>query len=131
MRARSVISGQVGDVVAVEANSDLQTILKIVTTAGHSRLPVYEKNIDKIIGVVYAKDLLSEIGKDTTLFRLKDKIREAYFIPETTPLRTLLHEFQNRKLHIAVVLDEYGGTSGIITLEDILEELVGEITDEY
>jgi len=119
------------DIVAVEVNSDLQTILDTIITAGHTRVPVYEENIDKIIGLIYAKDLLNEIGKDPGDFKLRDKIRNAYFVPETKTLRALLHEFQSRKLHIAVVLDEYGGTAGIVTLEDIIEELVGEITDEY
>jgi len=119
------------DIVAVEVNCDLQTVLKTINTAGHTRVPVYEDNIDKIIGLIYAKDLLTEIGKDPADFKLRDKLRDAYFVPETKPLRALLHEFQNQKLHIAVVLDEYGGTAGIVTLEDILEELVGEITDEY
>jgi len=119
------------DLVAVEVNSDLPTVLKIVTEAGHSRIPVYEQRIDNIVGLIYAKDLLTEIGKDAADFRLQDRMREVYFVPETKPLRVLLHEFQNQKLHIAVVLDEYGGTAGIVTLEDILEELVGEIADEY
>ncbi len=119
------------DVVAVEVNSDLQTVLQTITKAGHTRVPVYEDNIDNIVGLVYAKDLLTEIGKNPTDFNLREKIRKAYFVPETKLLRVLLHEFQNQKLHIAVVLDEYGGTAGIVTLEDILEELVGEITDEY
>jgi magnesium and cobalt exporter, CNNM family len=119
------------DIVAVEVNADLQKLVETITTAGHTRVPVYEHNIDNIIGLVYAKDMLAEIGKDPADFKLRDKIRKAYFVPETKPLRTLLHEFQNQKLHIAVVLDEYGGTAGIVTLEDILEELVGEIADEY
>jgi len=119
------------DIVAVEVSSDLQTILETINTAGHTRVPVYEENIDNIIGLIYAKDLLTEVGKAAADFKLRDKIRDAYFVPETKPLRVLLHEFQNQKLHIAVVLDEYGGTAGIVTLEDILEELVGEITDEY
>jgi len=119
------------DIVAVEVSSDLQTILETITGAGHTRVPVYEENIDNIIGFVYAKDLLTEVGKTGADFKLRDKMRDAYFVPETKPLRVLLHEFQNQKLHIAVVLDEYGGTAGIVTLEDILEELVGEITDEY
>ena len=110
------------DIVSIEVNSDLQTVLDTVTGAGHTRIPVYEENID---------NLLTEIGKEPTDFKLRDKIRDAYFVPETKPLRELLHAFQNQKLHIAVVLDEYGGTAGIVTLEDILEELVGEITDEY
>ena len=119
------------DIIAVEVNADLQKVLDTITTAGHTRVPVYKDNIDNIIGLVYAKDLLAEIGKTGTDFKLRDKIRKAYFVPESKPLRVLLHEFQNQKLHIAVVLDEYGGTAGIVTLEDILEELVGEITDEY
>ena len=119
------------DIVAVEVNSDRQTVLDIITSAGHSRVPVYEENIDNIVGLIYAKDLLTEIGETGADFKLRDKLRQAYFVPETKPLRALLHEFQNQKLHIAVVLDEYGGTAGIVTLEDILEELVGEITDEY
>jgi putative hemolysin len=119
------------DIVAVELNSDLQKVLETITSGGHTRVPVYEENIDNIVGLIYAKDLLAEIGKDPVDFKLRDKLRKAYFVPETKPLRALLHEFQNQKLHIAVVLDEYGGTAGIVTLEDILEELVGEIADEY
>jgi CBS domain containing-hemolysin-like protein len=105
--------------------------LETIITAGHTRVPVYEENIDNIVGLIYAKDLLTQIGKDPADFKVSEKIRDAYFVPETKPIRELLHEFQNQKLHIAVVLDEYGGTAGIVTLEDILEELVGEITDEY
>ncbi|MHC4556872.1 MAG: hemolysin family protein [Planctomycetota bacterium] len=119
------------DIVAVEVNSDLHKVLETIAVAGHTRVPVYEENIDNIIGLIYAKDLLTEIGKDPADFKLRDKMRDVYFVPETKPLRVLLHEFQNQKLHITVVLDEYGGTAGIVTLEDILEELVGEITDEY
>jgi putative hemolysin len=119
------------DIVAVEVSSDLQKVIETITIAGHTRVPVYEDNIDNIIGLVYAKDMLAEIGKDPADFKLRDRMRKAYFVPETKPLRALLHEFQNQKLHIAVVLDEYGGTAGIVTLEDILEELVGEIADEY
>ena len=119
------------DIVAVEVNSDLQKVLDTITSAGHTRVPVYKGNIDNIIGLVYAKDLLAEIGKTGGQFKLRDKMRDAYFVPESKPLRVLLHEFQNQKLHIAIVLDEYGGTAGIVTIEDILEELVGEITDEY
>lgn len=119
------------DIVAVEVNSDLSKVIETITIGGHTRVPVYEEKIDNIIGLVYAKDLLSEIGKQTPDFKIREKMRTVYFVPETKPLRVLLHEFQNQKLHIAVVLDEYGGTAGIVTLEDILEELVGEITDEY
>lgn len=119
------------DIVAINVNSDQKTVLQTITSAGHSRVPVYEENIDKIVGLIYAKDLLGDIGKSESNFNLREKIRQAYFVPETKSIRELLHEFQNQKLHIAIVLDEYGGTAGIITLEDILEELVGEIIDEY
>lgn len=119
------------DIIAINVNDDLQTILEIIINAGHSRIPVYEENIDTIVGLIYAKDLLSEIGKSSGDFNIREKMRKPYFIPETKPLDDLLHEFQNQKLHIAVLLDEYGGTTGIVTIEDILEELVGEIVDEY
>jgi putative hemolysin len=119
------------DLIAVDADADLPTVLETIKKAGHSRLPVYQDNIDNVVGLIYAKDLLEEIGKNPQEFRLRDRMRAAYFVPETKPLRALLHEFQEQKLHIAVVLDEYGGTAGIVTLEDILEELVGEIADEY
>ena len=119
------------DIKGVDVNDSLESVLETISNAGHSRIPVYEENIDNIIGLVYAKDLLAEIGRNPAEFKLADKMRKAYFVPETKPLRVLLHEFQNQKLHIAVVLDEYGGTAGIVTIEDILEELVGEIVDEY
>ena len=119
------------DIIAVNVNDDLQGILEIIINAGHSRIPVYEENIDTIVGLIYAKDLLSEIGKSPGDFNIREKMRKPYFIPETKPLNDLLGEFQNQKLHIAVLLDEYGGTTGIVTIEDILEELVGEIVDEY
>lgn len=119
------------EVVALDVESDFKTVLDTIIQAGHSRIPVYEANVDKIIGLIYAKDLLSEVGKKSGEFCLREKIREAYFVPETKPLRDLLHEFQLKRQHIAIVLDEYGGTAGIVTIEDILEELVGEIVDEY
>jgi putative hemolysin len=119
------------DVIAINVDSDRKTVLEAITNAGHSRMPVYEENIDTIVGLLYAKDLLMEIDREQAEFRVRDKMRKAYFVPETKHLRELLHEFQNQKLHAAIVLDEYGGTAGIVTIEDILEELVGEITDEY
>ncbi len=119
------------DMVAIDANSDLSDILETIISAGHSRLPVFEDKIDNIVGMVYAKDLLELIGKDLSTFNLRDKLRQPYFVPETKLVRVLLHEFQAKKQHMAIVLDEYGGTAGIITLEDIIEELVGEISDEH
>ena len=135
LELREITAGEImtprTDLVAVDVSVDLPTVLETVRHAGHSRVPVYEENIDNIVGLIYAKDLLAEIGKDAAEFNLRNRMREVYFVPETKPLRALLHEFQNQKLHIAVVLDEYGGTAGIVTLEDILEELVGPIADEY
>lgn len=119
------------DIKGVDVKDSLASVLETISKAGHSRIPVYEGNIDNILGLVYAKDLLAEIGRNPADFKLHDKMRKAYFVPESKPLRVLLHEFQNQKLHIAIVLDEYGGTAGIVTIEDILEELVGEIVDEY
>ena len=119
------------DLVAVDVDADLPTVLETIRKVGHSRIPAYEENIDNIVGLIYAKDLLAEIGRNSRDFHVRDRMREVYFVPETKPLRALLHEFQDQKLHLAVVLDEYGGTAGLVTLEDILEELVGPIADEY
>ena len=117
--------------VAVSVDADLPTVLEVIRREGHSRLPVYEGTIDNIVGLIYVKDLLEEVGKDRTDFNIRKRMRPVYFVPESKPLRDLLHEFQKQKLHFAVVLDEYGGTAGIVTIEDILEELVGDIADEY
>jgi len=119
------------DLIALDVNDDLPTVIETIRREGHPRVPVYEGSIDNIIGLVYAKDLLSEIGRDPLQFRLRDKLRKVSFVPETKPLQALLREFQTQKLHIAVVLDEYGGTAGIVTIEDIFEELVGDIADEH
>jgi putative hemolysin len=119
------------ELVAIDIESDRDTIVDTVIKAGHSRLPVYKKTIDHIVGLLYAKDLLCEIARGDDNFNIKNIMRKAYFVPESKPLRDLLHDFQDAKQHIAVVLDEYGGTAGIVTIEDILEELVGEIRDEY
>lgn len=119
------------DVVAIDVNSDFEAVIKTVTAAGHSRIPVYENTVDSIVGLVYAKDMLTMFHQGENEFSLKSKLREAFYVPETKSLRVLLNEFKARKLHMAVVLDEYGGTAGIVTIEDILEELVGEIEDEY
>lgn len=119
------------DLIAVPVNADLKTVLDAIRREGHSRVPVYDGTIDNIVGLIFAKDLLDEIGKDPASFTLRDRMRTPYFVPESKPLKNLLHEFQTQTQHFAVVLDEYGGTAGIVTIEDILEELVGEIADEY
>ncbi len=119
------------DLIAVPVDANLQTVLNAIRSEGHSRVPVYEGTIDNIVGLIFAKDLLDEIGKDLSGFNLRQRMRTPYFVPESKSLRDLLHEFQSQTLHFAVVLDEYGGTAGVVTIEDILEELVGEIADEY
>ncbi|NOX97054.1 MAG: HlyC/CorC family transporter [Nitrospirae bacterium] len=120
------------DIVAVEAGRSLTDILKVAVDAGHSRIPVFEKKVDNIIGVLYVKDLLSLWeNKDEEKLKVKDLIRAPYFVPETKQVSELLREFQKKKIHLAIVVDEYGGTAGLVTLEDLLEEIVGEIEDEY
>jgi gliding motility-associated protein GldE len=96
---------------------------------GYSRNPVYSENIDNIIGVLYAKDLLAHIDKTT--FKWQSLLREPFFVPENKKLDDLLSEFREKKNHLAIVVDEYGGTSGIVTLEDVIEEIVGDINDEF
>ncbi len=117
------------DIVALDKNTELDDVLDIVRVKGHSRIPVFDETIDVVLGVLYAKDLLRQT-KDTP-FRLTAIMRKVLFVPESKLVRELLREFQTQKVHIAVVLDEYGGTAGLVTIEDILEELVGEIVDEY
>jgi len=115
------------DIVGVEVNSSIDEARAIIVESGYSRIPVYKKNIDEIVGVVYAKDLILYPEK-STLLALQRKVP---FIPENMKIQTLLNQFQSRKKQIAIVVDEYGGTAGLVSLEDILEELVGEIMDEY
>jgi len=118
------------DVVALNINTPREKMVKIVLEEGYSRMPVYKDTIDNIIGVVYTKDLLGLL-EYRDLIILQDIIRPAYFIPETKRISQLMRELQQKKLHMAVVIDEFGGTEGIVTMEDILEEIVGEIHDEY
>lgn len=117
-------------IVAVEINDTAEDFIRTVTEEGYSRIPIYEDNIDLIIGVVHTKDFLPIMaaGKDVVLRRI---VRKPYFIPETKKISDLMAEFQQKRIQIAIVLDEFGGTAGMVTLEDIVEELVGEIQDEY
>lgn len=115
---------------AVEVDSPKEELLHTIISEGYSRVPVYDGSIDKIVGMVHAKDLLPFLI-DKKELELKNIIRKPYFIPETKKINDLMSEFQLKRIQIAVVLDEFGGTSGIVTLEDIVEELVGEIQDEY
>ncbi len=121
------------DIVALSENKSVDDAIKIISESGHSRIPVYKSNIDFISGVVLAKDLLKFINneqlKKTT--KLSSVLKKVLFVPESKKIGDLLHEFQSRKIHLAIVVDEYGGTAGLITLEDIIEEVVGDIWDEY
>lgn len=117
------------DIFALSSDEEFKTVLEKVVKNGQSRIPVYEDNIDNIIGVLYTKDLIPHINKKT--FNWIKIIREAFFVPENKKLDDLLKEFQEMKNHLAIVVDEYGGTSGLITLEDIIEEIVGDISDEF
>jgi CBS domain containing-hemolysin-like protein len=117
-------------VVAIDIDEPLESIMDFIMEEGYSRLPVYRESIDNIIGILYAKDLLKLI-KNKQVVDIKELIRSAYFITERKPINEVLKEFQRKHIHLAVVLDEFGGTAGIVTMEDIIEELVGEIQDEY
>lgn len=118
------------DIVDLNFRSTFPEVLKCVVENNYSRIPVYQDSIDNVRGILYIKDLLPHIGKSAA-FRWQSLIRPPYFVPETKKIDDLLRDFQENKVHIAIVVDEFGGTSGLITLEDILEEIVGEINDEY
>ena len=120
------------DMIAAEKNISIDELIELFEKEGHSRIPVYEDRVDNILGVIYAKDLLAFISeKGKKGFSINEMIREAYFVPENKKISELLKEFKKTKVHIAIVVDEYGGTAGIVALEDLLEEIVGEIQDEY
>ena len=118
------------DVVDLDFRSTFPDVLKCIVENNYSRIPVYQGSIDNIRGILYIKDLLPHLSKPSS-FRWQSLIRPPYFVPETKKIDDLLRDFQENKVHIAIVVDEFGGTSGLITLEDILEEIVGEINDEY
>ncbi len=118
------------DVVAIEQKLLFEKVIDLVVDSGFSRIPVYKENFDDVIGILYVKDLIPHLDQKSD-FKWQDLIRSAYFVPETKMISDLLKEFQYKKIHLAIVVDEYGGTSGIVTLEDILEEIVGDITDEF
>ena len=120
------------DIDCVPDDMPLQEVARIIVRSGHSRIPVYKDTRDNIVGILHAKDVLSSLleqGEDEPSVSLV--MREPFFVPETKSIRTLLQEFRARKQHIAIALDEYGGTSGLITIEDVLEEIVGDIEDEH
>ncbi|MFG0258007.1 MAG: hemolysin family protein [Phycisphaerales bacterium JB043] len=119
------------EVEGIELTNDIEAIKAFIESAGHSRIPVYEGDLDHIVGILYAKDLLPFVGHDVSNFELRGVLREAWFVPETKPVTELLQESKTQKVHLSIVLDEYGGTAGLITIEDIVEEIVGELRDEY
>ena len=118
------------DIVDLDIKCNYADVLKCIVDNNYSRIPVYQDNEDNMRGVLYIKDLLPHLSKPSN-FRWQSLIRPPYFVPETKKIDDLMREFQENKVHIAIVVDEFGGTSGIVTLEDILEEIVGEINDEY
>lgn len=118
------------NVIAIDSQSTYRQVKEIISEHGYSRMPVYEENLDNITGILYVKDLLQHLD-ETDAFKWQTLIRPAYFVPETKKINDLLEEFQVKKVHLAIVVDEYGGTSGIVTMEDIIEEIVGDINDEY
>ncbi len=119
------------DMVCSPAEAPLSEFLELIICSGHSRIPLYEGSTDQIVGVVYAKDLLRNWGANDETLKLTDVMRTPYFIPETKRIDDLLMDFRTRRVHMAIAVDEYGGTSGLITIEDLLEEIVGDIQDEY
>lgn len=119
------------DIMAVEKATTLKEFRLLAVEKGHSRIPVYQETTDHIIGIAYVKDMLDYWDADENTITVADFMRPPYFVPETKNIGSLLQEFQAKKVHIAVAIDEYGGTAGIVTIEDILEEIFGEIVDEH
>ena len=119
------------EIDGIEMTDDASAVARFIVDVGHSRIPVYTDDLDHIEGIVYAKDLLPLVGREGNGFALRDHLREAFFVHERKPVHELLVEMRAKKVHLAIVLDEYGGTTGLVTLEDVMEEIVGEIQDEY
>jgi magnesium and cobalt transporter len=117
--------------VCLPYDADMESVLKTIIESGHSRIPIYKQTVDQIIGILNAKDLLPLWLKDQKEFNLHELCREPFFVPETRRVKDLLADLRERKSHLAVIVDEYGGTSGIVTIEDIVEEIIGEISDEH
>jgi CBS domain containing-hemolysin-like protein len=119
------------DMACVSIGATVCELLKTILDCGHSRIPVYENSVDNVIGLLYAKDLLKYWGLPEDQIHIRTIMRPPYFIPETKNLEQLLQEFKSKHVHLAIVIDEYGGTSGLITIEDLLEQIVGDIQDEH
>ena len=128
--AREIMTPRI-DIVALDTESTPEEAVKVIIERGFSRIPLYEENADAIVGVVYAKDLFRYLADGTLPDQLRDIARPAFFVPESKRIDDLLAEMRKQRVHMAIVVDEYGGTAGLVTIEDLLEEIVGEIEDEY
>jgi putative hemolysin len=132
---RDTTAGQImtprTQIVAIELDSTVNHVRQTIEESGHSRIPIYTDSVDQIVGVLYARDLLRFLGQSIQKFDMKSVMRPPLYVPESKPSRELLKDFRLQKIHIAVVLDEYGGTAGLVTIEDILEQIVGDISDEH
>jgi len=127
---KSIMRARV-DVIAVDVETSLEGLVDLVNEQSFSRLPVYEDSLDQVLGVLHIKDLLPYLREEIHAINLKDLLRDAHFVPENKKIDSLLEEFKSRRLHLAIVVDEFGGTAGIVTLEDVIEEIFGEINDEF
>lgn len=119
------------EIIAVSVDSTIEEIIDHIVRYGHTRMPVYDGSIDNIVGILNVKDLLQFWSMSSDTFDISSVLRKAYYIPETKSIHLLLHELKERKSHMSIVIDEYGGTTGLVTLEDLIEEIVGEIHDEH
>jgi len=119
------------DVISLSIDTPAAELARVIAESGHSRFPVYQGTIDNVVGVLHAKDLLRLVAAEGAAGPIGAILRKPYFVPESKKVDSLLREFKRRKVHIAIAVDEYGGTSGIVTMEDVLEEIVGEIQDEF
>ena len=119
------------DIVAVDVEDSINEALRLIIDGGHSRIPAYEDSIDNIVGILYAKDIFAHLDADFDELKVRALIRDAYYIPETKKVSDLLNELRLKKVHMAIILDEYGGTNGLVTIEDLIEEIIGDIQDEY
>lgn len=119
------------DMVTLESDATVNEAVELALQGGHSRIPVYEENIDNIIGVLYIKDMLKQLREGHNSYPVRDLVREAYYVPETKKLDDLLREIQQKRVHMAIIVDEYGSVAGLVTIEDLVEEIVGDIQDEY
>ena len=128
--ARAIMVPRV-DVVAVEVDTPVKEVAELMLERGHSRIPLFEETIDNVVGVIHARDLLRFLGRPEEVYDLRDIARPPLFIPDSKPLDELLREFQERRFQMAIVVDEYGGSAGVVSIEDLLEEIVGEIEDEF